>query len=196
MYKILTIEDKISVAPSKFNLKLEDAIKSSLEEQWEGMIDKTLGVVLSIVEVNEVGEGKILAGSGSIHYPMKFKMLVYSPEMHELIKGHVIEITEFGAFVRLGPLDGMIHVSQIMDDFVSYDPKNMTFNGRESKRILKEGDTVMARIISISVSSKQYKIGLTTRQSGLGAVHWGKVTKEQKETRPARKKQESKGGKK
>lgn len=174
MYKILTIKDRIEVSPSKFGMNLKEAIKNSLEERWEGMIDKTMGVILSVVSVKNVGEGKILAGSGAIHYPVNFQLLTYEPEMHEPIKGYVIEITEFGAFVRMGALDGMIHVSQIMDDFVSYDPKNLTFNGRESKRILKDGDTIKARIISISVSGKQYKIGLTTRQVGLGAVDWEK----------------------
>jgi len=174
MYKIMTVEDKISVSPSKFNLKLEDAIKNSLEETWEGLVDKTLGVVLSVVSVKDIGEGKIIAGSGAIHYPVSFQLLIYEPEMHEVVKGYVIEVTEFGAFIRMGALDGMVHVSQIMDDFVSYDPKNMTFNGRESKRILKEGDVVKARIISVSVSGKQYKIGLTTRQHGLGALDWTK----------------------
>jgi len=177
MYKILTVEDKIEVSPSKFGMKLEDAIKNSLEERWEGIVEKSLGVILSVVSIENVGEGKILPGSGSIHYPVSFQMLIYEPEIHEIVKGYVIEATEFGAFVRIGPLDGMIHVSQIMDDFVSYDSKNMTFNGRESKRALKEGDIVNARIISVSVSGKQYKIGLTTRQRGLGAVNWSRLVK-------------------
>jgi len=181
MYKILTIEDRISVSPSKFGLKLENAVKSSLEGRWEGLVDKSMGVILSVVSVEDIGEGKIMPGDGAIHYPVSFSLLVYEPEMHEVIKGYVIEVTEFGAFIRLGPLDGMVHVSQIMDDFVSYDPKNMTFNGRESKRILKDGDIVKARIISVSISGKQYKIGLTTRQHGLGALEWSKLEKRRAE---------------
>ena len=190
MYKILTLEDRISVSPSKFGMKLEDAVKSSLEGRWEGLVDKKLGVILSVVSVESIGEGKILVGNGSIHYPVSFQLLVYEPEMHEIIKGYIIEITEFGAFIRIGPLDGMVHVSQIMDDFVSYDSKNMIFNGRESKRILKNGDVVKARIISVSVSGKQYKIGLTTRQQGLGAVNWVKKMERIKDERAKEKPKE------
>jgi DNA-directed RNA polymerase subunit E' len=171
MYKLVTISDIVKVSPSKFNLPKEQAIKASLEEKWEGVIDRQLGVILAITKVGNVGEGSIFPGNGSIHYPIDFEALVYTPEQHEIVKGFVIDVTEFGVFVRIGPLDGMIHVSQIMDDYVSYDEKNNQFVGRDTKWVIKEGDEVLARIISISLG-KEYKIGLTTRQPGLGCLHW------------------------
>ncbi len=172
MYKVLKVKDKVRVPPAKFGLPMKDAIKASLEDRWEGIIDRRLGVVLSVTEVDEVGEGTILPGDGAIHYPVDFRILVYFPEMHELVKGYVIDVTEFGIFIRMGPLDGMVHVSQIMDDFVSYDNKNAIFMGRDTKRTLKEADLVKARVISISMQGGQYKIGLTTRQPGLGVLDW------------------------
>ncbi len=172
MYKILKVKDKIRVSPAKFRFALEDAVHESLEERWEGVIEKGIGIVLLVVSVENTGEGKILPGDGAIHYPVEFKILTYHPEMYEIVKGQVIDVTEFGAFIRVGPLDGMIHVSQIMNDFVSYDAKNSTFSGRESKNILREGDVVIARVVSVSFGAKQYKIGLTTRQPGLGVLSW------------------------
>lgn len=177
MYKTITVHDKVRVPPKMFGSTREEAIKKSLEEKWEGLIDKRLGVILSVIDVSNVGEGNILPGDGAIYYPADFELLVYHPEMHELVKGYVIDVTEFGIFIRVGPVDGMVHVSQIMDDFVSYDPKNAVFTGRDSKRILKEKDTVRARVISISMGSSQYKIGLTTRQSGLGVLGWFDIDK-------------------
>ena len=179
MYKILTVEDKIRVPPIKFRFKPEEAVKLSLEDRFEGVIDKRLGVVLAIIEVKKMGEGRILPGDGSIHYPVSFKALTYTPELHEVVKGSVIDVTEFGIFLRIGPLDGMVHVSQIMDDFVSFDPKAAIFSGRESNRILKNNDTVRARIISISLG-REYKIGLTTRQPGLGVLNWIENEKKKK----------------
>jgi DNA-directed RNA polymerase subunit E' len=161
-------------------MTLEEAVKSSLEDRWEGITDPKIGIVLSIISVKEVGEGKILHGDGAIYYPVTFEVLVYIPENHEVVIGEVIDVTEFGVFIRLGPVDGMIHVSQIMDDFVSYDAKNMVFTGRETKRTIKEKDVVRARIISVSVE-REYKIGLTTRQPGLGVLTW--LEKEKKEAK-------------
>jgi DNA-directed RNA polymerase subunit E' len=182
MYKVLTVEDKIRVPPAKFGLDLEEAIKASLEDRWEGIIDKDIGVILSVVSIGEVGEGKILAGDGAIHFPVSFELLVYQPTVQEVVKGYVIDVTEFGVFIRIGPVDGMIHVSQIMDDFVTYDGKNASFIGRETKRSLKDKDSVTARIISVSME-KQYKIGLTTRQAGLGGEDWADKIKKAKSTK-------------
>ena len=187
MYKIFDVSDKVRVAPDKFGLKLQEAVKTSLEEKLEGSIDKGLGVIMSVMSVEKIGEGIIMPGDGALYYPVDFKILTYVPEQHEMVKGEVIDVTEFGVFVRLGPVDGMIHVSQLMDDFVSYDSKNMMFTGKKTKRRVKEKSVVMARIISVSMAENQYKIGLTTRQPGLGALEWFTKEDEGKEAAPAKK---------
>lgn len=192
MYKIFEVNDKIRVPPEKFGMDIEDAVKSSLEEKLEGSFDKNLGVILAVISVDNIGEGVILPGDGAIYYPVDFKVLAYAPEQNELVKGEVIDVTEFGVFVRMGPVDGMVHVSQLMDDFVSYDQKNLMFVGKKTKRKLKEKSIVLARIISVSTAENQYKIGLTTRQPGLGALEW--YEKEDKKGKEEKK--ESKGKKK
>jgi DNA-directed RNA polymerase subunit E' len=197
MYKVLTIEDKIRVPPKKFHLNVNGAVIDSLEDRWEGITDRRMGVVLSVIGVDHIGEGKLLPGDGAIHYPVKFQLLAYSPDNHEIIKGNAIDVTEFGVFIRMGPVDGMIHVSQIMDDYVTYDSKNSVFHGRDSNRLIKEGDTVVARVVSVSMDASQYKIGLTTRQPGLGVVAW--IEKEKKSggkiaKKPAKEVRGKKGG--
>jgi len=172
MYRIITIEDKIRVPPSKLSADLKESVKESIAEQMEGMVDYRLGVVLAVVSVDNVAEGKIKAGNPGVFYDSRFKLLTFKPEMHELVYGEVIDNTEFGAFVRMGPMDGLIHISQIMDDFVSYNNKNSVFVGKESKHTLKEGDLVRGRIISVSFGKDENKIGLTMRQPLLGAVTW------------------------
>ncbi len=171
MYKILTIEDKIRVAPDKFSSKKKDAIKAAICDKYESFLDSKIGVVLSIINVDTIGEGRIFAGDPGIHYTTTFKILAFKPELHETVYGEVIDNTEFGAFVRIGPMDGLVHISQLMDDYVSYDGRSEVFLGKESKRILKKGDRVRARIISISFTDEN-KIGLTMRQSGLGSISW------------------------
>lgn len=193
MYRITTVEDKIRVPPNKLQMNVENAIKGSIADQFEGMLDPRLGVVLAVIGIEKVGEGKIFAGDPGVHYVTQFKLLTFKPELNELVYGEVIDNTEFGAFVRIGPIDGLIHISQLMDDFVSFDQRNSAFLGKESKRTLKEKDKVKARIISISFGrGEENKIGLTMRQPGLGAIQWleedrkkvkkavGKAVKEEK----------------
>ncbi len=186
MYKLLTIEDVVRVPPAKMGMSIKKAVKQSLQEQLEGVMDKEMGVIVAITDIENVGEGKLLPGDGSIHYVVTFNVLSYYPTMYEIVSGEVIDITEFGAFVRMGPLDGLVHISQVMDDFVSYDGKNSMFSGKDSKRTIKEGDSVKARVITVSMGKNDYKIGMTMRQNGLGVLDWTPInkkgdTKEQKE---------------
>lgn len=172
MYKIVTIEDRVRVPPTKLNMKVKDAVKESINDTFEGSIDPRLGVILVCIDVEKVGEGRIIPGDPGVFYDTTFKILTFKPELHELTYGEVIDNTEFGSFVRIGPMDGLIHISQLMDDFVSFDNKNSVFLGKESKRTLKEGDLARARIISVSFGKEENKIGLTMRQAGLGSLAW------------------------
>lgn len=198
MYQITTIEDEIAVPPTKFSLDLEEAITQSIAEKYESKIDVDIGVALAVVEVKEVGEGRVLPGDPAVHYATKFDLLAWQPREHELVEGEVVDITEWGAFLRVGPLDGLVHISQVMDDFVSFDEKNAQLAGRSTHRVLKVGDKVRARIISISFK-EQSKIGLTMRQPLLGNVKWLEAAEKEKKRAEkeaaAEKKEEKKKGK-
>ncbi len=179
MYRVVTVTDRIGVPPDKFSKNVKEAVKESIADKFEGTFDPKIGSILAVTGVDRVSEGKIKAGDPSIHYQTTFKLLVYRPEQNELVSGEVVDNTEFGAFVRIGSLDGLVHISQLMDDFVSFDNKNSVFVGKQTKHTLKEGDKVRARIISISLTEQQ-KTGLTMRQPGLGAVQWIESEKKKK----------------
>jgi len=180
MYRIDTVKEKIRVPPEKLNMKVKDAVKESIADQMEGEINQRIGVILSVISVDEVGEGKIIAGDPGVFYNSTYKLLTFKPELQELASGEVIDNTEFGSFVRIGPMDGLIHISQLMDDFVSFDNKNSVFLGKESKRTLKEGDLIRARIIAVSFGKEENKIGLTMRQPLLGTLAWIEEEKRKK----------------
>ena len=174
MYKLLTIQDTVRVPPNRFAEPLDEAVLDILRKNYEGITDKDVGTVLAITEVKEVGTGRIIVGDGASYHDVTFEALVYKPEVNEVVLGEVVEIVEFGGFVRLGPIDGLVHVSQVMDDFVGYDKKKVSLYGKESKRSLREGDKVRARVVTVSIrrGARGGKIGLTMRQPGLGKLEW------------------------
>ncbi|RLI90546.1 MAG: DNA-directed RNA polymerase [Candidatus Altiarchaeales archaeon] len=174
MYKILTIEDTVRVPPRSFSEDLEATIISEFENAVAGRVDKNIGIILSVTKVREIGEGKIIMGDGAAYYDVKLDVLVYQPVLNEVVEGAVTEIIEFGAFINFGPMDGLVHVSQITEDYMNYDQKNVMLVGKESNRTLKLGDTVRARIVSVSLKPKfaNSKIGLTMRQPYLGKLEW------------------------
>lgn len=184
MFKMLTVKDMVRVLPTKFNLDTKEAVKESLQETIEGRLNPDIGVFLAVTDVLNIGEGKIVPEDGAIHYPAEFKVLVFRPEVNEIVLGEVVDITEFGAFTRIGPIDALIHVSQIMDDKLSYDAKNAIFTGKKTGYKLKEGDVVRTRVVGISLGKSRSKISLTMRQPCLGALEWIEKEKKKKLKEP------------
>ena len=179
------------VPPKNFTeADLKKIILKELNERFENFISKDFGIAIAVSDIKDIGEGIIIAGDGAVYYKTKFTLLVFRPEIHELVLGDVTEITDFGVFFNMGAIDGMIHLSQTMDDFVSMS-KAGVLTGKETKKVLKPGERCRARIIAVSYKEiNNPKIGLTMRQPALGAIAW------LKEEREKTKQQEVKEGKK
>ena len=181
MFYVTEVEDHIRVEPKLFGIPTLDAVEKQLKETYADYYDKELGKVITVIEVLSVGEGVIIPGDGAVYYISKFKLLTWKPGLHELVYGTIAEITSFGAFIDMGMLRGMIHISQTMDDYVSFSKTN-TLVGKSGKRSLKKGDTCMARVVAISHKGDEPKIGLTMRQPGLGRIQWIEEEKKKRET--------------
>lgn len=176
MYNIITIDGTMRIPPKLFSKSLEDSVLKALMETYEGKFDKDLGVVITVMNPRNIGHGRVIPGDGAAYHDVVFDVLTFKPEVREVVRGAISDITEFGAFLKFGPIDGLIHVSQITDDFMSYNDKNKTLSGKETKKVLKVGDEVTARVIAVSTKGTitESKINLTMRQEGLGKPEWWK----------------------
>ena len=176
MFYLVEVEDYVRVAPKLFGLSTADAVKEQLNETYKEFQDKELGKVVSVLEVLEVGDGIIIPGDGAAYYKSRFKLIVFKPELQEIVYANVDEITSFGAFMNMGVMKGMIHISQTMDDYVSFS-KSGSLTGKDGKKSLNKGDSCIARIVAVSYKGEDPKIGLTMRQPGLGKLEWIKAEK-------------------
>ena len=168
----MEIKDHIRVPPNLFDLGVEEAVVKRIKKKYDGFISKDLGIVIDVKDIKEIGEGIITPGDGASYYDTTFELLSFKPEMQEVVLGKIKDVADFGAFINIGPIEGMIHVSQTMDDFVSFS-KDKTLAGKESKKTLKVGDKCRARIIALSFKDlTNPKLGLTMRQPFLGRLDW------------------------
>lgn len=177
MFYLTEAEDYVRVAPENFGISVREAIIKELEKAYENLIEEDVGIVLKVIDVKEVGEGIIIPEDGAVYYNAKFTLLTFKPELNELVYGKISQITSFGAFIDIGVIDALIHISQTMDDFVSFSKANSLI-GKNTKKSLKKGDLCLARIVAISYKTTPPKIGLTMRQPGLGKLEW--IEKEKK----------------
>jgi DNA-directed RNA polymerase subunit E' len=190
MYALSEVKGVVRVEPKLFGENLNDTVEKQLEETYVGKVDNELGRVIKIIKVLEIGEGTIVPGDGAAFYRVSFTVIHYKPQISELVEGEIRDIAKFGAFIDFGPFEGMVHISQTMDDFVSLS-KEGSLQGKDSKKVLKKGDKVRARIVAVSIKdTDDPKIGLTMRQEYLGKLEWieDQIKKEKKVAAKASKK--------
>jgi ribonuclease R len=88
---------------------------------------------------------------------IRIKLLSYledrvGAEFHAIIVG----VLDFGLFCRLGelPVDGLIHVTSLADDYYYLEPGTHTLVGRRSGRRHRLGDRVLVRIAHVDVDRR------------------------------------------
>ena len=175
MYMLAQREKTVRIPPDRLAENLDQTVEELAKESFEGKVEGSDSLTVLVRNIKREGPGRIVHGDGAVYQKVDFESLIFKPMLQEVIEGNVVEILKFGAFVRFGPLDGLLHISQIMDDRIDVDDTNQRLFGKDTKRDLKVGDRVRARIVALSINERnprESKIGLTMRQPGLGKVEW------------------------
>ena len=174
MFSISTLVDVVRIPPSLFGTTLKKAAINILKEKYESMINADLGYIIMILDAKVEEMGKMIAGDGGTFHKVEFDALTFYPKLQEIVQGEIVDITDFGAFVRIGPTDALLHLSQVMDDYLKSDVKSGMIIANQSGRTLKVGSTIRARITAVSLgkAASMGKIGITCRQPFLGADEW------------------------
>ena len=174
MFQIEQRTDVVRVSPDKFGSKLKKVAFEVLRTKYESTINSDMGYIIQVTDVDMDPVGKIIPGDGARYHKVKFSVLSFFPVLQEIVEGEVVEITDFGAFVRIGPTDALLHLSQITDDYLTSDVKQGVILANQSKRTLKVGSKLRVRITAVSLGrgASMGKIGVTCRQPYLGALEW------------------------
>jgi len=175
VYQIVEMEDTVRIPPNELGEDQDAVARELVHRSFEGRLNKKHGFTLVATDIVRLGEGRVIHGDGAVYQRVKFNALAFKPEVGEVVEGTVCEVVEFGAFVRFGPLDGLLHMSQIMNDYLNVDLGNERLTGKETGRWVGLGDKVRARLVTVSLnelSPRESKIGLTMRQPGLGKLDW------------------------
>lgn len=174
MFSISTLQDVVRIPPSLFGTTLKKAALNILKSKYESMINADLGYIIMIMDAKVESMGKMIAGDGGTHHIVEFDALTFYPKLQEIVQGELVDITDFGAFVRIGPTDALLHLSQVMDDYLKSDVQSGVILANQSGRTLKVGSTIRTRITAVSLgkAASMGKIGITCRQPFLGADEW------------------------
>lgn len=178
MFRIVTMEDYIRIPPSLFNEPIEKIAYDQLRANYEGKVDRELGVFVAVFDVDVSKRGIVVYGDGATYHKVTFKALVYTPLVNEVVEGDVVDVREYGAHVRVGPITAFVHRSQVMDDnVVLFDRQSGTFMSEKNRqKKVGRGDSVRARIVGVSyvstASGTRLNVTMTMRQPFLGRLDW------------------------
>ena len=170
----MKVEDVIRIPPEKFGEPIEEVALEELRKMYVDLHDEELGCVIAVVDAEVDPVGKLLPGDGASYNKVRFTLLTFKPEIQEVVEGDVVSTMDFGAFIRIGPIDALLHKSQMMDDYVLFDRRGGMFVGKQTGKKLAEGDHVRVRVTASSFKREAAlpKVAVTARQPFLGKMEW------------------------
>ncbi|WP_242217269.1 30S ribosomal protein S1 [Bacillus cereus group sp. BfR-BA-01380] len=116
---------------------------------------KTLAV--KIVELDREKNRVILSHKAVVEQELdkKKKEAVSSLQAGDVVEGTVQRLTDFGAFVNVGGVDGLVHISQISHDRVE-----------QPSDVLTEGQTVKVKVLSVDADTQRISLSMKAVQPG------------------------------
>jgi DNA-directed RNA polymerase subunit E' len=189
MFYYIEAEDVVRIPPSFFRGDLDAIALEVLKAKYEGGLSPDVGYVLLVKEAKVERQGKIVPGDGATYHRAQLTLLTYLPLLNEVVEGEVVEVEKFGALINVGPLDALLHISQITDEFVTVDERQGVLLASKSQQTLSRGDAIRARITAVSLGRGMSlgKVSLTCKQPSLGPLKWMKARAEKKEVKQAAK---------
>ncbi|WP_234998348.1 30S ribosomal protein S1 [Salirhabdus sp. Marseille-P4669] len=115
-------------------------------EQYKG---KTLS--LKVIELDK-DKNRVILSHRVVEEEQKNKQKqdsLQKIESGDVLEGVVQRITDFGAFVDIGGIDGLVHISQLSHEHVN-----------KASDVLKEGETVKVKVLSVDRDTERISLSI------------------------------------
>ncbi|EMI9086710.1 MULTISPECIES: 30S ribosomal protein S1 [Bacillus] len=116
---------------------------------------KTLAV--KIVELDREKNRVILSHKAVVELELdsKKKEAISSLKEGDVVEGTVQRLTNFGAFVNVGGVDGLVHISQISHERVE-----------QPSEVLEQGQKVKVKVLSVDADTQRISLSIKAAQPG------------------------------
>jgi DNA-directed RNA polymerase subunit E' len=193
MFYLVDVRERVGVGAQRIKENIQESIEESIDAKHTR---EENGVFLGVTEIKKVGEsGDILPERPEIYFDVEYMGLFFQPQPNEIIQGMVVDVAEFGPFVRIGPVDALAHISQITTEKMTYNPQQDVIANKDNKLVIQTGDQLIAAVANSTIAPDRMRVNLTMRQDGLGLLKWLVKEKVKKKTE-AKEEKEPKAGKK
>lgn len=126
---------------------LENGIGNEASEKYAGQLDE-------ITTHSSDAERRGISAERDTDAMKKAEFM--SDRVGETFDAVVSSVTKFGMFIALpNTVEGLIHISQIKDDYYEYLEKQMALVGRRTKQTYRIGQPVKVKLINVNVEQKE-----------------------------------------
>ncbi|WP_028400470.1 30S ribosomal protein S1 [Ectobacillus panaciterrae] len=130
-------------------------VETHFVEDFTDYKGKTFQV--KIVELEREKNRVILSHKAVVEEEMetKKKEAILSLKAGDVVEGTVQRLTDFGAFVNIGGVDGLVHISQISHERVE-----------KPSDVLAEGQSVKVKVLSVDADTGRISLSIKAAQPG------------------------------
>lgn len=135
---------------------LREQLEGTITEKRQEQLSKMLGKVAKLSSERE------RIADDAERETVELKMVEYMEDrIGEEFNGIISSTTSFGFFVELeNTVEGLVHVSNLEDDYYIFDERTLTLRGERTKREFKIGDKVKVRVIKVDKIERQIDFAL------------------------------------
>ncbi|CAM3871719.1 MULTISPECIES: 30S ribosomal protein S1 [Bacillus cereus group] len=118
---------------------------------------KGKALAVKIVELDREKNRVILSHKAVVEQELdsKKKEAISSLKEGDIVEGTVQRLTDFGAFVNVGGVDGLVHISQISHERVE-----------QPSEVLEQGQKVKVKVLSVDADTQRISLSIKAAQPG------------------------------
>eukprot|EP00471_Norrisiella_sphaerica_P000005 CAMPEP_0184478198 /NCGR_PEP_ID=MMETSP0113_2-20130426/288_1 /TAXON_ID=91329 /ORGANISM="Norrisiella sphaerica, Strain BC52" /LENGTH=124 /DNA_ID=CAMNT_0026855897 /DNA_START=186 /DNA_END=560 /DNA_ORIENTATION=+ len=105
-----------------------------------------------VATITEFQRGKLDVITGSAHFKVRFKSIVFKPYKNEVLMAEVSQATEQGFFCNAGPLEMLVSTHHIPSDYL-FNPADKEYVKDDEQKMIKKGSHCRVRIIGMTVDT-------------------------------------------
>ncbi|KDN57606.1 30S ribosomal protein S1 [Exiguobacterium sp. AB2] len=130
-------------------------VESHFVEDFSSYLHKPITV--KVVEIDREKNRVILSHKAVAEAEMSAKKAetLESLEVGQIIEGTVQRLTDFGAFVDIGSVDGLVHISEMAHSRVE-----------KPSDVVTEGDKVKVKVLGLDLDNEKVKLSIKETQPG------------------------------
>eukprot|EP00873_Tetraselmis_striata_P040316 jgi/Tetstr1/460580/TSEL_000505.t1 len=148
MFLISAVEEEICVPPSESSAARDEAVTRVIEASFVNKVVPSLGLVITLWDIQEITGGLIYPNDGNINYTVAFRLVVFRPFVGEVLVGKLVGSDLKGVRVSLGFFSDLFVPEANLQTPSRYSPEERTWvwDYDEAELFLDLEDTVRVRV--------------------------------------------------